>query len=243
MLITDYISVMGIFKNIKYYFLSKKEKSLQKKLKDTTKKSFTNKTSKNVLGNGADLTLNSTTLKIIEEVKNNVDAIVKKTNCEPEELLNYIKISKTPVYKINNADKLLNLIKEEEGLICEKQGIESLYLSLITGQGIKFHTEPMFVMREGKIDKFYLLHNFYRWYSLKAGLPGFEYDIQKLFKKIVIGNADYLVKTLSMEKIISLKEAIARDNEASEFVINYTKSIEGSKKVLDKIKNEGGADV
>ena len=101
----------------------------------------------------------------------------------------------------------------------------------------------MFVMREGVIDKFYMLHNFYRWYSMKAGLPGFEYEVQKLFKKIVLENADYLIKKLSMEKIISLKEAIARDNEASEFVINYTKEVDGSKKVLDKIKNEGGADV
>ena len=238
-----YITIMGIFKDIKYYFLSKKEKQLQNKLKDTTKTSFRNKTSKKVLGSAAELTLNSETLKIIDDVRNNITAIVKKTNCEPEELINYIKISKTPVFKINNADKFLNLIKEEEGFICEKRGFEALYLSVITGQGIKFQTDPMFVMREGIIDKFYLLHHFYRWYSMKAGLPGFEYEVQKLFKKIVLGNADYLIKTLSMEKIISLKEAIARDNEASEFVINYTKEVEGSKKVLNKIKNEGGADV
>ena len=241
--VTVYNAAMGIFKDIKYYFLSKKEKHLQERLKDTTKRSYQNKTSKNVLGSAADLTLNSETLKIIDEVKNHISAIVKKTNCDPEELLNYIKMSKTSVYKINNADKLLNLIKEEEGFICEKKGFEALYLSVITGQGIKFQTEPMFVMRNGTIDKFYMLHNFYRWYSMKAGLPGFEYDIQKLFKIAVMGDADSLIKTLSMEKIISLKEAIARDNEASEFVINYTKEIEGSKKVLDKIKNEGGADV
>lgn len=44
-------------------------------------------------------------------------------------------------------------------------------------------------------------------------------------------------------KIISLKEAIARDQEATTFVLNYTKEVEGSKKVLDKIKNDGGANV
>ena len=51
------------------------------------------------------------------------------------------------------------------------------------------------------------------------------------------------MKSLSMEKIISLKEAIARDQEATTFVLNYTKEVEGSKKVLDKIKNDGGANV
>jgi hypothetical protein len=46
-----------------------------------------------------------------------------------------------------------------------------------------------------------------------------------------------------MEQIISLKEAIARDSEATAFVLEYTKEVDGSKKVLDKIKNEGGANI
>lgn len=235
--------MMEILKNIKYFFLSLKEKDLQNKLKNSTRRTFVNKKTKQVLGKGADLTLNSETLKTIEEVKNNVAAIVKKTNCNPDELLNYIKAAKTPVYKINNADKLLNFIKEEEGLICEKRGFEALYLSLITGQGVKFSTSPMFVLRDGVIDKFYMLHNFYRWYSLKSDLSGFEPDVQALFKQFLCDDSEKFMKSLSMEKIISLKEAIARDQEATTFVLNYTKEVEGSKKVLDKIKNDGGANV
>lgn len=232
-----------IFKNIKYFFLSLKEKNLQKKLKNSTKQTYTNKKTKQVIGKGADLTLNSETLKTIEEVKNNVTAIVKKTNCNPEDLLAYIKAAKTPVYKINNADKLLNFIKEEEGLICEKRGFEALYLSLITGRGIKFSTPAMFILREGTIDKFYMLHHFYRWYSLKSDLSGFEPEVQALFKRFLYDDSENFMKSLSMEKIISLKEAIARDQEATTFVLNYTKEVEGSKKVLDKIKNNGGANI
>ena len=92
--------MMEILKNIKYFFLSLKEKDLQNKLKNSTKRTFVNKKTKQVLGKGADLTLNSETLKTIEEVKNNVAAIVKKTNCNPDELLDYIKAAKTPVYKM-----------------------------------------------------------------------------------------------------------------------------------------------
>jgi hypothetical protein len=101
----------------------------------------------------------------------------------------------------------------------------------------------MFIMRDGIIDKFYMLHNFYRWYSLKSNLSGFEYKVQKLFKKFLLDNSQNFIKNLTMEDIISLKEAIARDNEASEFVLTYTKQIDGSKKVLNKIKNEGGANI
>ena len=96
--------MMDLFKQIKYFFLALKEKDLQEKLQKTTKRSFTNKTSKHVLGTAADLTLNSQTLKTIEDVKENVLAIIKQTNCDPDKLLDYIKAAKTPVYKINNAD-------------------------------------------------------------------------------------------------------------------------------------------
>lgn len=235
--------MINFFKRIKYFFLSHKEKDLQEKLKNTTKNTFENKTSKKVLGVGADLTINSQTLKLADEVKENVSAIVKKTDCNPNELLNYIKAAKTPVYKLDNADKLLNLIKEEEGLIYEKRGFEALYLSLLTGQGVKFKTPVMFVLRDGLIDKFYMLHHFYRWYALKAGLPGFEYEAQKKFKQFLFDDSEKNIKQLSMESILAMKEAIARDQEATAFVLEYTKEVEGSKNVIDKIKNDGGANI
>lgn len=233
----------NLLKDLKYFFLSIQEKNLQKKLKNTTKRSFTNKTSKTIFGSAADVTLNTETLKRIELVKENVQAIVKRVNCDPNELLNYVKAANTPVYKIKNADKFLAVIKEEEGLIYEQEGFNALYLSLITSQGIKFKTPPMFILREGEIDRYYMLHHFYRWYSIKANLPGFEYHIQKKFKQYLLDSSDEMVNSFTMEDIISLKEAIARDQEATEFVLNYTKQIDGSKNVLNKIKNEGGADV
>lgn len=235
--------MMNLFKQIKYFFLSQKEKDLRAKLKNTTKNTFETKTSKKVLGVAADLTINGKTLQLIDEVKENVRSIVKKTNCNPDELLNYIKAAKTPVYKLQNADKILNLIKEEEGLIYEKRGFEALYLSLITGQGVKFKTPVMFVLRDGVIDKFYMLHHFYRWYALKAGLPGFEYEAQRQFKQFLFEDSDKYVKSLSMESILAMKEAIARDQEATAFVLEYTKETDGSKNVMDKIKNDGGASV
>jgi len=234
---------MNIFERIKYFFLAQKAKSLQKKLKNTTKKSYTNKTSKKVYGAAADLEINAQTQKIIEDIKNNVSAIVKQTNCDPEKLLDYIKAAKTPVYKIDNADKLLNLIHEEEGVIFEKSGLTALYLSIITGRKWSFKTPAMFILRNGVIDKFYMLHNFYRWYSMKSDLPGFEQGTQEKFKIFMNDEDETLFNRLSMADILSLKEAIARDREATDFVLEYTKQTEGSQNVIDKIKNSGGADV
>ncbi|MBD5402885.1 hypothetical protein HDR58_08835 [bacterium] len=233
----------NIFKNIKYFFLSIREKDLQKKLKNTTKRSFTNKTSKTILSTGANVTLNTQTQKLIELVKNNVSAIVKKTNGNPDEILNYIKAANTPVYRIQNADKLLNFLKEEEGFICEQRGFDAIYLSIITGHGFALKTPPMFVLREGEIEKFYMLHHFYRWFSMKSDLPGFEYEVQKKFKSFLNDNSEQVMKTLTMEDIISIQEAINRDQEATTFVLEYVNQVEGSQNVLDKIKNNGGADI
>ena len=40
-----------------------------------------------------------------------------------------------------------------------------------------------------------------------------------------------------------LREAIARDREATDFALELAKTKEGSKNVLDKIKNDGGANI
>ena len=230
-------------KDIKYYFLSLQEKRLQKRLKSTLSGRYSNKSGKEFYSKGAKLTLNSQTVDKIEQVKKNVAELVKQTNFDSEKLIQYVKATKTPVYRLKNADKILNLIKDEEGIIYEKEGLEALYLSIMTGQGIKFKTEPMFLFRPGQIDKFMFLHHFYRWYSLKSGLGGFDYEVQKLFKQFLIDSSDSFVKRMSMEKIVSLQEAIARDQEATAFVLEYTKQIDGSKNVLNKIKNDGGANI
>lgn len=230
-------------KNIKYFILSLKEKSLLRKLKDSTRQSYTNNDTKNVMIKGASLTINSKTLQTIAQVKENVTSIIQKTNGEPDALIDYIKAAKTPVYKIKNADKILNFINEEEGLITEKEGFDALILSVSTGQGIKFKTAPMFVMREGIIEKYYMLHHFYCWYSLKSGLPGFDYKSRKMFKQYLVNGSDDFTAKLSMAQILSLQEAIARDQEATVYVLEYTKQIEGSQNVMDKIKNEGSANI
>jgi hypothetical protein len=55
--------------------------------------------------------------------------------------------------------------------------------------------------------------------------------------------SDSDVKEMSIEEILALKEAIARDAQAAEFVIQLAKESTGAKKALDKMKNDGGASI
>lgn len=207
------------------------------------KRSASNSTSKTVLSGNVTMTLSTQTEKNKELVRKNIEEIVKAAKLDPEKLLAYIKSKGTKICKIDNADKILALIKEEEGLVCELQGLEALYLNIMTNSGISLKTKPMFVMRNGQIEPFYMVHQFYKWYSLINNLPGYDYNSQKLFKKYLYSSDNQGFENLKLDEMLGLQEAIARDREATEYSLELAREKEGSKKVLDKIKNDGGANI
>ena len=231
-----------MFQKIVYFFLQMQEKLLAKKLDKHLKTSSSNSTSKTVLSTGVTMTLNAETEKNKELVKKNVSDIVKGCNNDVDKLLAYIESKGTKVVKLDNADKLLAAIKEEEGLITELKGIEAFYINLITKSGFSFKSKPMFVMRDGNIDPYYMAHQFYKWYALEMKLPGFDFISQKLFK-IYLNSDEAILSNLNLDEMTGLKEAINRDQEATNFALEIAKSKEGSKKVLNKMKTDGGANI
>ena len=96
-------------------------------------------------------------------------------------------------------------------------------------------------MRNGEIDPYYMAHQFYKWYSLKMNLPGFDFMSQKIFK-IYLNSDGAILSNLNLDEMTGLKEAINRDQEATEFALSIARNNEGSKKVLEKMKN-GGANI
>ena len=233
---------MNLFQKIVYFFLEQQEKSLSKKLCRHLKLSSTNSTSKTVLSTGVTMTLKAETEKNKELVKKNVEDIVKSCNNDAGKLLAYIESKGTKVIKLDNADKLLAAIKQEEGLVTELKGIEAFYINLITKSGFSFKSKPVFIMRNGNIDPYYMAHQFYKWYALEMKLPGFDFISQKLFK-IYLNSDEAILSNLNLDEMTGLKEAINRDQEATDFALTIAKAREGSKKVLDKMKNNGGANI
>ena len=187
------------------------------------------------------MTLNAETQKNIELVRKNVADIVNTCANNPEKLLQFAESKGTKVYKIDNADKILNIIKEEEGLITPLEGIEALYINIITNSGFSFKSKPMFIMRNGSIDPYYMVHQFYKWYAMEMKLPGFDFMSQKIFK-IYLNSDGAILSNLTLDEMTGLKEAIARDQDATTFALDLAKQKDGSKKVLEKMQ-DGGASV
>lgn len=198
------------------------------------------KRNKEVFSNGDNLIINSENKKLIARIKGEIEILLQKAEGDSNVLLDYIKHNGTKIYIKSIASKILPLIKEEYGFITEQKGHKAILLSLVTGQGIKFETQPMFLFAYNDINFYYLLLHFYKWYSYKAGLAGFDYETQEDFKQYLLGKP---MTKLPMQKIIQLEQALARDKEATDFVVEYKKRIDGSKNVLNKIKNDGSAKI
>lgn len=232
---------MNILQKIVYYFLEKQEKALTKRLSRHLRTSSSNSTSKTVVSKGVTMTLNAETERNKDLVLKNVSDIIKGCNSDISKLLAFIESKGTKVIRLENADKILSVIKEEEGLITPLEGIEALYINTVTHSGFSLKSKPMFVMRNGQIDPYYMAHQFYKWYALQMKLPGFDFMSQKIFK-IYLNSDGAIFSNLTLDEMTGLKEAIARDQEATTFALDLAKQKEGSKKVLEKMQ-DGGANV
>ena len=232
---------MNILQKIVYYFLEKQEKALTKRLSRHLRTSSSNSTSKTVVSKGVTMTLNAETEKNKDLVLKNVSDIIKGCNSDISKLLVFIESKGTKVIRLENADKILSVIKEEEGLITPLEGIEALYINTVTHSGFSLKSKPMFIMRNGQIDPYYMAHQFYKWYALQMKLPGFDFMSQKIFK-IYLNSDGAILSNLTLDEMTGLKEAIARDQEATTFALDLAKQKEGSKKVLEKMQ-DGGANV
>ena len=229
------------------YILERRRQKLEKLKNKHKPRSYTNSAGKTYINASEVMTLTSQTDKIIELLDEEVKNIVNVCQTNPENLLNYVKEHGTQVFKIPYADLILAKISEEEGFIIPFKGLKALYLnfftSILSGQKLNFsfNSKEMFVLRDMDINVYYMLHQFHKWCAFKKGLPGFDEKSQTLFKenlnKMTDGN------DLSVEDIVALKEAIARDAQAAEFVIQLSKDSSGAKNALNKIKNDGSAQI
>ena len=180
------------------------------------------------------------------EIEREIKNIILCNKNNPNELLNFAKNHGCKIYKLNSANKLLNLFKEEQGFLAPFSGAKAflfnLLLCFVCEQkfSLVFKTKPMFVFEE-EINKHLLYHQFYKWYCFNSGLSGFDEKAQRLFKESLNFKKARPIEKLKIDEIVSLKEAIARDKEAADFVILLAKEIDGAKNALNKIISDGGA--
>ena len=231
------------------YILSLKKRQYCKKLKKYADANA-------VKGNNAchkasvtlDLSVESKSKKA--KINSEVREIVEKCAMNPGKILNVIKKKGTAVYRINFADKILGYIGEKEGFIPPLSGFRALYLNFVINFILYkkilfcFETEPMFVLKPCAPDIHALLYQLHLWYAYKSGLSGYDEKTRRKFSAALNPEiASNVIAGLKVGEIYALQEAIARDAEAIEFVLDFSKEFEGAKKVINKINSGQSASV
>ena len=189
------------------------------------------------------LVLNAKTRLKSEETTQVAKEILKKYIKEPEKLFKFIESKGTKIIVARNIEKVLMLLHEEEGFITPLRGFKALFLSIMINIlsknkiPISFKTTEMFVMRNMNLNIYSLAHQFHHWLAYKKKLPGYEEETMSVFKNIwQLDLHPAKIKALSINEILSLKNAIDRDKEAIEFVEAFARENEGSKKSLNMLK-------
>lgn len=228
---------MSFFKNIVYLVLSIQEKMLTKSL-NRTLGIKNNSKRKKYYTNGCLLSLETLAESEKQKMEAELSLILKTYNYEPKDVLNYIKSHNTNVFYIDNP-KSLHSIGENEGFIYPQKGARALYLSLLTSRTFALHTEEMFILSKGEINKYYFIYHFYNWYSFKHGVAGMDSESQELLKKYMFDATEEDMSKLQLADIYKLKDAIKQDKASIEFVFKLCREYEGAKQALDKLKSGG----
>ncbi len=241
------------FKDIFYEFIAELQKKRQQKRLEQLQAyqkantSYSNGTNKVVLQEGASLNLNSKSEQKKKRMEADITKIVKTAQNDPEILLGFVQEEGTPVYRFAGADAILKTIGEEEGFITPLCGLKALYLNFIVNiiankkLSISFKTSEMFVICDKKPDTYKMLHQFHMWYAFRIELPGYDTKTQEKFKQMYKFMNNDNVSVMTTSEVYELKEAIARDLEASDFVIKLAKEYEGAKQALNKMVSQKGA--
>lgn len=229
--------LIRLIKNVSLFMLSLQERVLTMQLSI-----FLNKNKKYIVPKGVTFSFSSESIKK-DKLNNEVKAILKKYKNDRESLIEFIVKNKTKVFKVKDANKLLEIIGEEQGLIPSHTGLKALYLNYMFYRKLSFKSEPLFVIEEAESDIYYLIQQFHRWYFMMNNFKGFDEESQNLLKKVAKGHEDSIISKLKPNQISGLQFAIARDVESITFVTNYARETAGSKNAMDKIVNGLGASI
>lgn len=208
------------------------------------------KLSKNYITAGEMMSLNAQEKLDAKEVVDNAKNLFKEHLNEPQKIFDYIKEQGTPVFVVKKAHKILWFLGEEEGFIPDKAGFDALTLSIFLKifaepkSEISLKTPAMFVLRDTQVSPYFLAYQLYHWMAYSKNLSGYDPKTVKNFKNIFALDKDIMaMKNLSIEEILSLREAIARDVEAINMVVALAKEVAGQKKASDKLKKEGNISI
>ena len=223
-----------IFNKINRLKLEAQEKLLSFILQDSLNPTYQKGFNKKYFTKGASLNIQVSAEQKIAEVKSRAIELVNLYNHSTLGLLGYIEERGYKVILNPYATKFLKIVSEKTGFISPAKGFKALFINVISGSHLSFNSQPMFILEQKDIIITEFLHDFYLWLAMDMGLPGFEPESRKLFIRYFVKEEDKLLKKIQVNQMLMLKQAISRDKEAIEFVIEFEKATSVAQKIHEQ---------
>lgn len=180
----------------------------------------------------------------VAEINEFASKTIKEHHNDINGLLEFIENRGTKVIRHENACIILKLIGKEEGFIPPMKSIRGkimLMLLKIVGawEGeTNITSPPFFIFGEKEPEIGNVVYQLYHWLSYNDGLPGYSDETMRNFNKIFspsFGMQD--IQRMSREEIVQLREAIARDQAALNFVQKMAIEFFNPKDVIKGLKD------
>ena len=193
--------------------------------------SSTNSTSKTVMSGEDMLTLNSETEKNAKIASDTLNKLVHDFNFDTKKIMRFINSKGTPVIMLDNAKQKIQKRGFEIGFVPDTFGFGALALNIMAGTPLQFQSPAMIVLDKKKVGLDVALVSFYKWYTYYMDMPGLDENAQRLLRKASNGKLN--MKSLKLDDMTALKEALTRDKEATNFALSIVREVEASKKMKD----------
>jgi len=224
-------------------FLKKIIYKLLKKTEPQPVSSFCSKNSRKFFTGNDSLSIEVKQILLKENINNEAKTILKEAVNNPEILVEFIKSKGTGVIKSVYMNKILFLLGEQQGFIPPMNGYKAFLFAFLINLfstaklQLSTSTPALFAFDDKPVNIYFLSHQFHLWLSYINELPGFSQKTRKNFKSVWNTDNDSMeINKLSTEEMLSLKDAIARDIEAVNFVKEIAQEFIGQKQSLEKIR-------
>lgn len=239
--IMDSKQILLIIKKINKFLFRKKVK--QAEYNEQLVKNISRKGIKDCFTGDDTLTFSGKQQLIVEDINKQARLLIKNAIEQPELLIDFVSSKGTLIVKSRHMDKTLRLFGQKPGFIPPMSGIKALFFILIINMfsqvklDIGLKTPALFALKDEPLNIYTLSHQFHLWLSYINDLPGFEEKTIKNFRNFWDDGADSRdISYLSVDDMLSLKDIIARELEALNFVKEMARELVGQKTSLEKLR-------
>ena len=166
--------------------------------------------------------------------------ILFKYKNNPKMILKFMETKGTKVIYSPILKLFLKILGYEEGFIPEHSGLKAFILNFLAyffGEkqiSLSYTMKDTLITCTDKLTLYFVAYQFHHWLSYKHKLPGYDTETMNLFRS-TFNNANVNMSVLSINQILSLKDAIDRDKQAVEFVRKFVREQVGAKQRLQSM--------